>query len=216
VGPADAGIVVYDSFLQNFVNSSVFQARLRTFFQTISSDPGTDLGKDGIRVHLNPSNQSLDIILNLNIDMNAVAKADPSWSSRFTTSLGAAYEKHFGVGKIVKVPVQIMAKWGGFKHQIGANGVDEHFIALNTTLPFHADGTILNTYHADSNLDQVEPTIRKALLKKVQLKITKAIPAVIKIPLSSEEQFMVNGILLSPLKMVITPNGGLMFTGSVQ
>jgi len=209
----DTGVILYESWVQNVINSEAFQKRVRTYYKNSLKSPGVFLGKQGIKIHFNPSKNAIVAVLNLMIDIKATADAATamsSWSNfkNFTKKqLADAWENVAGSGQYVYLPVEITIKINGTKYD--AQG--KKFLELATDIPFHKNGTITNSYGYPSNVKNMNATIRKELLSSVQSEIGKALPSTIKIDL--EEPIEMDGIKIDINQVKITKNKGLLVSG---
>ena len=206
---ADVGVIAYESMLQNFVHSDTFQKRILDFYAKHPS-PGVKIAKSGVRVHLNPKRNAAVVVLNLDIDIKKTGKPGSGAGQRLKLDLAKWIERSFGSGKIVTIPVEI----SGFIDGITKNSKGEYFLSMHTELPFHKDGTITNTYHYPSNVEDMVGWVKKGLLESVKDSIAPSIPPLLEIPLGTGVS--VKGFNFIPKKILITPNRGLMITSEMK
>jgi len=201
----EVGILVYESWLQDFFHSDLFQKRILDFYNTNKS-PGVDLSKTaGVRVHLNPTLNSVDVVLNLEIDIKKTGDKDSRFGDKVKRKFGDLWENWFGSGKIVKIPVEIHGRIQGI--QKNASGQSELVIAPE--LPFK-NGTVINTYGYPDNVDEMTKLVKSDFLDSVKDDIAKSIPPMIRIPLG--DGLTVGKFKLMPKKLVVTKNHGLLIT----
>ena len=110
----------------------------------------------------------------------------------------------------VIIPVEIT----GFIQDVHLNEKGEYFLSIRTELPFHDDGTVSNTYHYPSNVDEMTKTVKKSFLESVKESFVTSIPEHIEIPLGSGVK--VKGFSFYPHRVLVTPNRGLLMTAEMK
>ena len=216
MGSDQAGIILYESWVRNIVDSIPFQNRLRRYFKETNHSAGIDLAKSGIRIHFNPARNAIAMVVNLRIDIKATcdaSKALDSWSALREFSrkrLADWWEKYTGSGDFVIVPVEINFAFKGSKTDSQGNSV----IQIKPELPFKKKGSVLNTYRYPSNLHLMNASIREELLDALQEEFVKALPPEILISMDKPIQF--KGLNFFIHQATVTKNGGLLISGGMQ
>ncbi len=216
MGQDNAGIILYESWVQNIVNSDPFQKRIRKYFKQTVDSPGIDLAKNGIRIHFNPLRNSITAVVNLRIDIKATCDAATKWDSwsafrEFSRKrIADWWEQIAGSGDYVIVPVEINFSIKGT--QLSSDG--KQVIRIVPELPFGKTGKIRNTYHYPTNIHLMNASIREELLEAVRDEFQKPLPKEILISISEPIQF--RGINFFINHGTVTPNGGLLISGSIQ
>ena len=212
----DAGVILYESWIQNVVNSDAFQSRVQEYYTNSLSSPGVSLGTDGIKVHFSPSKNAVVAVLNLVIDIKATASPKGAWSSwsafksYYKDQLAGTWENIAGSGKYVYLPIEINFNFKGIQNN--AEGIPE--LIINPEIPVRADGSVNNTYDSKSNLDKMNKSIRKALVNDVKTIISKSLPSSIK--LAVDQPIEIEGVKFTIKQMLITKNKGLLVSGDIQ
>ena len=212
---SNVGVIIYESWVQDIINSAPFQKRVSEFYKNTLKSPGVLLGTDGIKIHFNPTTNAITAVLNLKIDIKATApqKNANGFVKVFDFAekqLADIWENIAGSGQYVYLPVEISAKIKGIQH----NSQGKKTLVLQTSIPFHSDGTIANTYGYQCNVQKMNAGIRKSLLASVKSSINASIPATINISLN--DPIDIAGIKFSINQIMITANKGLLIGGDIN
>jgi hypothetical protein len=205
----DLGVVVYESMLQSVIHSEAFQKRIATYYKNAAASPGVTLSGRGVKVYLDPTKDAILAVVNLEIDIKSTT-ASSTWTA-IENSLADWWEAHNGSGSLVKIPVAVNFKLAGLS--------EGNFIINTELISFASDGTYTppprcSATDCPNNIGQMHPLVRKGLLASVKEQIGKAIPAQIKIPMSSA--IKLKNFSFQPKNLVVTPNHGLMVTASMK
>jgi len=216
MGTDEAGMILYESWLQNIINSDEFQSRVHSYYHQSIKSPGVEINSNGVKVHFNPSMNSIAAVLNLRIDIKATvdsSKAFNSWGNffDFVKKQGAdVWENIAGSGEYVYVPVEInfvIAQTTTFNQ-------GKPQLKVIPKFPFHSDGTVTNNFRYYSNLSSMNATIRKELMKCVESEITKSIPKEMIIELSKPINLGGNNFYIN--RVLVTKNKGLLVSGDIE
>ena len=203
----EVAILIYESWIQNFVHSPEFQKRILTFV-TDSKLKGIVIGKQGVRVHLNPIKNSIAVVLNLEVDIKKTGKEGTSFGKKFRRSLGDMIEKVAGSGKVVKIPVEINAIF----QKIKKDATGQSVLKLAVEMPFK-DGKVTNTYNYPSNVAEMTGMVRDEFLESMKEELAEVIPAELSIPLGHSVK--IKDYSFNIRKAYVTPNRGLLVTGEM-
>jgi hypothetical protein len=209
------GVILYESWVQNVINSAAFQKKVRTYYQTTLQSPGVYLGSNGIKLHFNPTKNAVIAVLNLKIDIKATADASSalsSWSNfkKFSKKqMADLWENIAGSGQYVYLPVEITIKIKG----IQKNAAGKRVLALQTEIPLHTNGTITNSYGYPSNIQDMNATIRREVLASVKSEIGKSLPKVLELDL--DQPMSIEGIKFNIDQVLISKNKGLLVSGEI-
>lgn len=204
----DIAVLVYESWLQNLIHSDLFQKRIREILK--SSDlAGINLSKDGVKIHLNPTTNSVVLVANVEIDIKKTSKSGSALGQRMRRRFGDWMESWFGSGKLVKIPVEVTGKIKDIR--VDADGVSNLVIA--TELPFK-DGKLKNTYKYPSNAADMTSMVRNDLFDSLKEELASAIPAELVIPLGKSIDIKHFSFKLK--HVTITQNRGLLVTAELK
>jgi hypothetical protein len=215
----EVGMLIYESWLQRVVNSDPFQTRIRKYYDTQVHTPGVDIGKAGVKLHLNPTTKSIDAVFNLSIDIKKTAlskDANTRWKkfiARSKKNLGDLMETFFGTGKRVIIPVEVHLVFQGYQKGKDEKGEPVTNLVFKSELPFHPDGTVTNTYHYPSNISELTKVVRSEFMTEIAESIKDLVPPKIEIPVPAVIPAM--GVKLPLKKVLVSPNNGLIFTAEV-
>ncbi len=209
----DAGVIIYESALQAIFHSQALQARIRNYYNEVASAPGVNLAPAGVKLYLNPNQNSVLAVLNLEIDIGKTKK-DGCWDG-FKKNFGDWIETWFGSGKFVKIPVEINLILNGLQKDMFGRQV----LMVTSSLPFHSDGTFSNSgrcpnYECPSNVSEMRSSVRTSFLASVEKQIREALPATIAIPI--DQSVEMSGITIAPKTFQITPNHGVLISGQLR
>ncbi|MBS1957916.1 MAG: hypothetical protein JST80_00445 [Bdellovibrionales bacterium] len=217
---SEIGMLIYESWLQRVINSDPFQKRITTYYNTKQKAPGVDIGKGGVKLHLNPATKSIDAVFNLAIDIKKTAlskKADTKWKKfwdRKKKQFADWVEVNWGTGKLVVIPVEVHLTFKAYE-----KGIDKKTnkpiteMVFTTTLPFHEDGTVTNTYNSPSNIQNLTKIVKNGFMESIEDTFKDLVPAEVRIPVP--DSVPVQGIQMPLRRVQISPNHGLIFTAEV-
>jgi len=213
---SDGGMIIYESWIQNIINSAPFQKRIAELYKNSLHQPGVSLGSDGIKIHFDSGDNAIIVVLNLKIDIKATANNKNifnSWSQFLDYSekqLADVWENIAGSGQYVYLPVEITANINGIK----LNAEGKKYLELRTSIPFYENGTISNRYDYQCNVQNMNAKTRGMLLSSVKNSISASIPTEIKISLENNLEFQ--GIKFGVNQVKITPHHGLLISGDIN
>lgn len=213
---SDGGVILYESWVQNVINSAAFQKRIASFYQKSLKTPGISLGKEGAKVHFNPKNNSITAVVNLKIDIKSTgnpSNALTSWSGLkdYTKKqLADLWENIAGSGQYVRLPVEIAGKIKG----VQLDSQNRRVLVIKPEILINNDGTITNTFGYESNVENMSGATRRAVLASVKKEFGKSLPSKIEIPL--DDAIQLAGIKFSVNQVFITPNKGLLISGCIK
>jgi hypothetical protein len=215
VASDDLGIVVYESLLQSIIHSAAFQKRIATYYANSAATPGVGLSESGIKIYLDPAKNALLAVVNLEIDIKKTTPANASLVTRLTNNFADWWEARNGSGKLVKIPVAVDFKLMGMGHDSSGS----YFQINSQLISFAADGSYTapprcSETDCPNNIPSMHDFVRTSLLADVKKQISKAVPSVIKIPMSAS--FNLKNFSFSPKNLIVTTNRGLMLTAGMK
>jgi hypothetical protein len=206
----DLGILIHESFLQNFIQSAAFENRIAKYYQTTPS-AGTVLSPlGGVRVFLDPKSNSIQAILNLEVDIKSTTTPGMALRERLRRKIGDVLESAIGSGQTVKAPVPVNLKIVGI--QKDEKGVPN--LVLQSSLPaFGPNHTFTpsdncSIFICPNNIPAMVNTVRNEFLDVLQDQVKQIIPSEIRIPLGSSNSFNLHDVH-------ITKNHALLITGAI-
>ncbi len=216
IGSDDAGVILYESWVQNVINSVPFQKRIKEYYKKTITTPGVSLGDDGIKVHFNAEKNAITAVLNLKIDIKATGNgknALSSWSSFKSYSkkqLADMWENIAGSGQYVYLPIEINVMIKGTEN----NSQGNKELVLETKLEQNSDGSVPNTYKYKCNVQNMNGSIRKELLTSIYSELKKSLPQGFKIGVGKPIEL--GGVNFFIHQAIITKNNGLLVSGGIQ
>jgi|GEM_PF-2225844 len=211
----DAGIVLYESIVQDIVHSERFQSRIRRFFNAENKTAGVSLANAGVRLRFDPAKNAVSAILNLDIDIIKTIKANSSFGERMRLSLGDLIEYYFGSGKTVKIPLEISFKSNG----ISLDNQGQANLQVAISLPFTPDGTYIAPKNCppgwcQSNVETMTSVVKTSFMQTVHQEFKSMLPAFMVIPVN--RPITVRDFAFKPATVKITPNHGLLIAGALK
>ncbi|MBU6154959.1 MAG: hypothetical protein KGP28_11705 [Bdellovibrionales bacterium] len=211
----DAGVVLYESIVQDIIHSERFQARIRKYFNTENKTAGVALASSGLRLRFDPASGSVNAIVNLDIDIIKTIKAKSSFGERLRLSLGDLIEYYFGSGKTVKIPLEIKFKLNG----ITEDPSGQANLGISVSLPFTPEGSFLPPRNCppgwcQSNVDSMTSVVKTSFMKTIRQEFQAMLPATMVIPMS--RPITVRDFAFKPKTVRITPNHGLLISGDLK
>jgi hypothetical protein len=213
--PDDAGVLLYESIVQDIVHSERFQERIRRYFNAENKTAGVDLAPSGLRLRFDPFSNAVSAIVNLDIDIIKTIKANSSFGERLKLSLGDLIEYYFGSGKTVKVPLEIKFKITG----ITEDAAGQSQLGISVVLPFTADGSYIAPANCpagwcQSNVASMTNVVRKSFMGTLKQEFESMLPKSMLIPVN--RQITVRDFSFKPKTVKITPNRGLLISGDLR
>jgi hypothetical protein len=211
----DAGVVLYESILQDLVHSEKFQERIRRYFNSENKTAGVNLSSSGLRLRFDPNSNAVAAIVNLDIDILKTIKANSSFGERLKLSLGDLIEYYFGSGKTVKVPLEIKFKIKG----IIEDAAQQSQLGISVSLPFTGDGSYIAPTNCppgwcQSNVSSMTNVVRKSFMNTLRQEFEAMLPKAMVIPVN--RAITVRDFAFKPKTIKITPNRGLLISGDLK
>ncbi len=213
--PDDAGVVLYESIVQDIVHSERFQERIRGYFNAENKTAGVRLSSSGLRLRFDPNSNAVSAIVNLDIDILKTIKANSSFGERLKLSLGDLIEYYFGSGKTVKVPLEIKFKITG----IAEDASQQAQLGVAVQLPFTSDGGYIAPINCPpgwclSNVSSMTNVVRKSFMNTLKQEFESMLPKTMVIPVNGP--ITVRDFSFKPKTVRITPNHGLLISGDLK
>jgi len=211
----DAGLVLYESIVQDIFHSDRFQDRIKRFFNSSNQTAGVGLSKSGVRLRFDPDQNAISAIVNLDIDIIKTIKTKTSFGDRLRLSLGDLIEYYFGSGKTVKIPLEIKFKLAG----VSENNQGQSQLQVGITLPFASDGSYIPPKNCPpdwclSNVSTMTSVVKASFMKTVKQEFQSMLPSFMVIPIN--RPITVRDFAFKPKTVRITPNHGLLISGSLK
>ena len=221
----EIGVILYESFVKQFVESVPFEARIHDYFGSLlKNQPGINLSQSGVRVYFDPAQNSVAAVINLEIDLKKLITSSTSEMQAIELEAGDKIEDYFGTGKLIQIPIEMNFKLGGVTSIKGVNN-----FVINTELPFNVvpnanpkkspTVTFIPTVHCSmiecpSNLEDMTSLIAKFFYPQLQQQLASTLPAKINVPISKPITY--GGLEFYPTNLAITPNSGLILTAKTK
>ncbi len=211
----DAGVVVYESIIQDIVHSERFQERIRRYFNAENKTAGVSLSSSGLRLRFDPNSNGVSAIVNLDIDIIKTIRSNSSFGERLKLSLGDLIEYYFGSGKTVKVPLEIKFKIAG----ITEDAANQSQLGINVSLPFTKEGGYIAPANCppgwcQSNVASMTNVVRKSFMSILKQEFESMLPKAMVIPVN--RAITVRDFSFKPKTIKITPNRGLLLSGDLK
>ncbi len=216
MGTDEAGMILYESWLKNIINSDEFQSRVHSYYHQSIRSPGVEINSNGVKIHFNPLKNSIAAVLNLRIDIKATVSAKHaydswgSWVDFMKKQAADIWENMAGSGEYVYIPVEI----NFIIKPVSLNQNGKRQLQIVTEFPFQSNGSITNTFGYYTNLSSMNATIRDELLQSVKSEISSSIPKTMSVSL--EKPIDLNGTSFYVNRVLITKNKGLLVSGDVE
>ncbi len=210
-----AGVVFYESVVQDLVHSEAVQTRIRRWYNESGTSPGVSLSPTGVKVRLNPAQNAISAILNLDIDIIKTVRSNSSFGERISRELGDLIERIFGSGKSVKIPVEVKF----FIEAITRDANGGSILTLRPVLPFTASGEYLPPENCPpgwcpSNVPSMTAVVKKSFMKSVRKEFETLLPKRITIP--TNQDISLRDLTLRVRNVRVSQNHGLLISGTLR